>query len=99
MAGVRVLLALSMALAGTALGGNSSRLVMSPLHFRTAAAGPDVALNVSDVIAKGPMHYSGYFQVVTLLWYLARLACSAIKACLPHPERDFLAPALLNRRE
>lgn len=67
MAVIKALLALSMAVAGTALGGSSSRLIMSPLHLRSGAAGPDVALNVSDGNIREPMHYSGYFQVATLL--------------------------------
>ena len=84
MAAIKALLALSMAVAGTALGGSSSRLIMSPLHLRSAAAGPDSALNVSDGGITEPMHYSGYFQVATLLWQLAWLGGSAAKACLPH---------------
>ena len=81
MAAIKALLALSMAVAGTALGGSSSRLIMSPLHLRSAAAGPDVALNVSDGTIREPMHYSGYFQVATLLWQLVWLAAVQSLVC------------------
>ncbi len=75
MAAIKALLALSMALAGTALGGSSSRLVMSPLHLRSADSRPDLALNVSIGTIKEPMHYSGYFQVATLVACMACLQC------------------------
>ena len=76
MAAMGALLALSMAVAGTALDGSSSRLIMSPLHLRSAAAGPGVALNVSDGSIKEPAQYSGYFQVATLLWQLVCLVAT-----------------------